>query len=49
VLDVSTAVEYFVGNYGKDFTDALRDFSNECWKRAALIIGYASAGHAYSA
>ena len=44
VRDVSTAVEYFVGNYGKDFTDALRDFSNECWKRAALIIGYASAG-----
>jgi hypothetical protein len=44
VRDVSTAVEYFVGNYGKDFTDALRDFSNECWKRAALIIGYALAG-----
>ncbi|MFP3297127.1 MAG: hypothetical protein RXN78_06015, partial [Vulcanisaeta sp.] len=44
VRDESTAVEYFVGNYGKDFTDALRDFSNECWKRAALIIGYASAG-----
>jgi hypothetical protein len=45
VLDVSTAVEYFVGNYGKDFTDALRDFSNECWKRAALIIGHALAGY----
>jgi hypothetical protein len=45
VRDVSTAVEYFVGNYGKDFTDAIRDFSNECWKRFALIIGYASAGH----
>jgi tetratricopeptide (TPR) repeat protein len=44
VRDESTAVEYFVGNYGKDFTDAIRDFSNECWKRAALIIGYASAG-----
>jgi len=44
VRDVSTAVEYFVGNYGKDFTDALRDFSNECWKRAALIIGHALAG-----
>jgi len=43
VRDESTAVEYFVGNYGKDFTDALRDFSNECWKRAALIIGHASA------
>jgi len=40
----STAVEYFVGKYGKDFTDALRDFSN-CWKRAALIIGYASTWH----
>jgi tetratricopeptide (TPR) repeat protein len=45
VRDVSTAVEYFVGNYGKDFTDALRDFSN-CWKRAALIIGQALAGRA---
>jgi len=45
VRDESTAVEYFVGNYGKDFTDALRDFSNECWKRAALIIGYALTGH----
>jgi KaiC/GvpD/RAD55 family RecA-like ATPase/uncharacterized protein YdhG (YjbR/CyaY superfamily) len=44
VRNISTAVEYFVGNYGKDFTDALRDFSNECWKRAALIIGYALAG-----
>ena len=44
VRDVRTAVEYFVGNYGKDFTDALRDFSNECWKRAALIIGYALTG-----
>ena len=44
VLDVSTAVEYFVGNYGKEFTNTLKDFSNECWKRAALIIGYASAG-----
>jgi len=45
VRDESTAVEYFIGNYGKDFTDALRDFSNECWKRAALIIGYALTWH----
>jgi len=44
VRDVSTAVEYFVGNYGKDFTDALKVFSNKCWKRAALIIGHALAG-----
>jgi len=41
VLDVSTAVEYFVDNYGKEFTNTLRDFSNKCWRRAALIIGYA--------
>ncbi len=47
VRDESSAVEYFVNNYGKDFTDALRDFSNECWKRAALIIGHASAGHVF--
>ncbi|MDT7969923.1 MAG: hypothetical protein RQ842_05100, partial [Vulcanisaeta sp.] len=45
VRDVSTANEYFVGNYGKDFTDALRNFSNKCWKRAALIIGHALTGH----
>jgi len=44
VRDESTAVEYFVGNYSKDFTNTLKVFSNECWKRAALIIGYASAG-----
>jgi hypothetical protein len=43
VRNISTAVKYFVGNYGKDFTDALRDFSNVCWKRAALIIGHALA------
>jgi len=42
--DVDSAVKYFVGNYGKEFTDALRDFSN-CWRRAALIIGLALAGH----
>ncbi|MDT7971129.1 MAG: hypothetical protein RQ842_11195, partial [Vulcanisaeta sp.] len=41
----STANEYFVGNYGKDFTDALKVFNNDCWKRAALIIGYALTGH----
>jgi hypothetical protein len=44
VRDESTAVEYFASNYGEDFTNALKVFSNECWKRAALIIGYASAG-----
>ncbi|MDT7969944.1 MAG: hypothetical protein RQ842_05205, partial [Vulcanisaeta sp.] len=44
VWDESTAVEYFVGNYGKDFTDVLRDFSNECWKWTAFIIGAALAG-----
>jgi energy-coupling factor transporter ATP-binding protein EcfA2 len=45
VLDVSTAVEYFVDNYGKKLTRASKVFSNECWKRAALIIGFALAGH----
>jgi KaiC/GvpD/RAD55 family RecA-like ATPase/uncharacterized protein YeeX (DUF496 family) len=44
VLDEDDAVKYFIHNYGKEFTNTLRDFSNECWKRAALIIGYASAG-----
>ncbi|MDT7971185.1 MAG: hypothetical protein RQ842_11485, partial [Vulcanisaeta sp.] len=43
VRDKITAVEYFVGNHGKDFTNTLRDFSNECWKRAAFIIGAALA------
>jgi len=44
VRDESTAVEYFVGNYGEKLANALKVFSNECWKRVALIIGYASAG-----
>jgi len=38
------AVEYFASNYGEKLTNTLKVFSN-CWKRAALIIGYASAGH----
>jgi hypothetical protein len=45
VRDESTAVEYFVGNYGEKLTNTLKVFSNECWKRAALIIGRALAGH----
>jgi hypothetical protein len=44
VSNAGRAVEYFVGNYGKDFTNTLKVFSNECWKRAALIIGLALAG-----
>jgi len=44
VRDEITAVEYFVGNYGKDFTNTLKVFSNECWKRAAFVIGVALAG-----
>jgi KaiC/GvpD/RAD55 family RecA-like ATPase len=44
VRDVRSAVKYFVDNYGENLTSALKVFSNECWKRAALIIGYASAG-----
>jgi len=43
--DIDRAVKYFVDNYGEEFTDALRDFSN-CWNRAALIIGHAMAGQA---
>ena len=44
VRDESTAVKYFVGNYGEKLTNTLKVFSNECWKRAALIIGHALAG-----
>jgi KaiC/GvpD/RAD55 family RecA-like ATPase/tetratricopeptide (TPR) repeat protein len=44
VKDVDSAIEYFASNYGKRLTeDGLSRFSN-CWKRAALIIGYALAG-----
>jgi DNA-binding transcriptional MerR regulator len=43
VRDESTAVKYFVGNYGEKLTNTIKVFSNECWKRAALIIGHASA------
>ncbi|MCG2867080.1 MAG: hypothetical protein L7H08_06105 [Vulcanisaeta sp.] len=43
VKDVDSAIEYFASNYGKRLTeDGLSRFSN-CWKRAALIIGYALA------
>jgi len=45
VRDESTAVEYFVGNYGEKLTNTLKVFSNVCWKRAALIIGHALTGH----
>ncbi|MDT7970105.1 MAG: hypothetical protein RQ842_06030, partial [Vulcanisaeta sp.] len=45
VRDESSAVEYFVGNYGEKLTKTLKVFSNKCWKRAALIIGHALAGH----
>jgi KaiC/GvpD/RAD55 family RecA-like ATPase len=38
------AVKYFTRKYGKRFIKKLRRHKN-CWKRAALIIGYASAGH----
>jgi hypothetical protein len=37
------AVKYFARKYGKRFIKKLRKHKN-CWKRAALIIGYASAG-----
>jgi len=35
VSDKGSAVKYFVDNYGKEFTDTLRVFSN-CWRRAAF-------------
>jgi hypothetical protein len=43
VRDVGSTVEYFVDNYGKEFTGALKSFSN-CWRRVALIIGHALTG-----
>jgi hypothetical protein len=44
VSNVGSAVEYFASSYGEKLTNTLKVFSNECWKRAALIIGYASTG-----
>jgi KaiC/GvpD/RAD55 family RecA-like ATPase len=47
VKDVDTAAEYFANYYGKRFTNTLRilsDISDNYWKKAALIIGYALAG-----
>jgi len=38
------AVKYFARKHGKRFIEKIRRHKN-CWKRAALIIGYASAGH----
>jgi len=45
VSDADSAVKYFAGNYGEKLTNALKLFSNKCWRRAALIIGHALAGH----
>jgi len=44
VSDVDSAVKYFASNYGEKLKNALKLFSNECWKRAALIIGAALTG-----
>jgi energy-coupling factor transporter ATP-binding protein EcfA2 len=43
INDVDSAVEYFASNYGERLTSTLKVFSNECWKRAAYIIGHALA------
>ncbi|MDT7969966.1 MAG: hypothetical protein RQ842_05315 [Vulcanisaeta sp.] len=45
VRDVDSAVKYFAKYYGKKLTNTLRDYSNECWKRAAFIIAHALAGY----
>ena len=44
VSDIDSAVKYFASNYGEKLTNTLKVFSNKCWKRAALIIGYALTG-----
>ncbi len=44
VSDVSSAIEYFASNYGEKLTSALKVLSDKCWRRAALIIGYALDG-----
>jgi len=45
VSNEGSAVNYFASNYGEKLTNTLKLFNNKCWKRAALIIGYASAGY----
>jgi len=45
VSDVDSAVKYFTSNYGEKLTNTLKVFSNECWRKAALIIGYALTWH----
>jgi DNA-binding transcriptional MerR regulator/energy-coupling factor transporter ATP-binding protein EcfA2 len=44
VSNADGAVYYLASNYGEKLTNALKIFSNECWKRAAFIIGHALAG-----
>jgi KaiC/GvpD/RAD55 family RecA-like ATPase len=44
VIDEDSAVKYFASNYSKKLTSALKVFSDECWKRAAYIIGHALVG-----
>ncbi len=45
VGDVGSAVNYFARKYGGKLTNTLRDYSNKCWRRVALIIGAALAGY----
>jgi archaellum biogenesis ATPase FlaH len=43
--DMVNAVIYFDKNYGKDFMEMLKNFSDKCWRRAALIIGISLSGY----
>jgi len=44
VSDASSAIEHFASNYGEKLASALKVLSDKCWRRAALIIGYALDG-----
>ncbi|MDT7970656.1 MAG: hypothetical protein RQ842_08805, partial [Vulcanisaeta sp.] len=44
VSNAGGAVYYLASNYGEKLTNTLKVFSNECWKRAALVFGFALAG-----
>jgi polyhydroxyalkanoate synthesis regulator phasin/archaellum biogenesis ATPase FlaH len=47
--DMVNAVIYFDKNYGKDFMKMLKNFSDKCWRRAALIIGHDLTGRFFTA
>jgi hypothetical protein len=44
IPEITDPVEHFINGYGKKFVEELRGYS-KCWRRLALITGFALAGY----